>query len=116
LSVSSVSPGEKRFLTFEPLPAWEKVTVPVLAIWGGRDIEVPAARSRDLIEAALARAGNNDHTLVLYPAADHALRIVREKGAAWDFPRTAPGARALIAEWLRERLPIGERARSGFEE
>jgi len=106
LSVSSVSPGERRFLTFEPLPAWEKVSVPVLAIWGGRDIEVPAARSRDLIEAALARAGNHDHTLVLYPAADHALRIVRETGAPWDFPRTAPGARELIAEWLRERVHI----------
>jgi dienelactone hydrolase len=116
LSVASVSPGEKRFLTFEPLPAWEKVTVPVLAIWGGSDIEVPAARSRDLIEAALMRGGNHDHTLVLYPAADHALRIVHETGAPWDFPRTAPGARLLIAEWLREHAHTNDRARSGVEE
>lgn len=116
LSVASVSPGEKRFLTFEPLPAWERVTVPVLAIWGGSDIEVPAARSRELIEAALARGGNHDHTLVLYPAADHALRIVRETGAPWDFPRTAPGARLLIAEWLREHVHLAARARVGVEE
>jgi pimeloyl-ACP methyl ester carboxylesterase len=116
LSVASVSPGERRFLTFEPLPAWERVTVPVLAIWGGSDIEVPAGRSRDLIGAALERGGNRDRTLVLYPAADHALRIVRETGAPWDFPRTAPGARLLIAEWLRERVHAAGRARSGVEE
>jgi dienelactone hydrolase len=116
LSGASVSAGEKRFLTFEPLPAWEKVTVPVLAIWGGSDIEVPAARSRDLIEAALARGGNRDHTLVLYPAADHALRVVRGTGAPWDFPRTAPGARQLMAEWLREHVHAAGRARPGVEE
>jgi dienelactone hydrolase len=116
LNAASVSPGERRFLTFEPLPAWEKVLVPVLAIWGGSDIEVPAGRSRDLIEAALAGGGNHDHTLVLYPAADHALRIVAAPGAPWDFPRTAPGARLLIAEWLREHVHTAERTRSGVEE
>jgi pimeloyl-ACP methyl ester carboxylesterase len=115
-SAASVSPGERRFLTFEPVSAWEKVTVPVLAIWGGSDIEVPAGRSRDLIEAALAGGGNHDHTLVLYPAADHALRIAAGTGAPWDFPRTAPGARLLIAEWLREHVHTAGRTRAGVEE
>jgi pimeloyl-ACP methyl ester carboxylesterase len=31
---ASMSEGERRFLLFEPIPIWEKVKVPVLALWG----------------------------------------------------------------------------------
>jgi pimeloyl-ACP methyl ester carboxylesterase len=103
-NVATVSPGERQFLQFEPVPAWEKVAVPVLALWGGGDASVPASSSRAIIESALAAGGNRDHTLVLYPTADHGLRIVREKSDAWDFPRTVPGARLFLAEWLREHV------------
>jgi dienelactone hydrolase len=102
LNVTAVSPGERQFLLFEPVPAWKKVDVPVLALWGGQDPSVPAARSRTIIEEALVSAGNRDHTLVLYPAGDHGLRIVRDKSAPWDFPRVVPGVRAFVAEWVRE--------------
>lgn len=103
-NVAAVSPGERQFLLFEPVPAWKKVAVPVLALWGGGDASVPASSSREIIEGALAAGGNRDHTLVLYPTADHSLRIVREKSDPWDFPRSVPGARLLLAEWLREHV------------
>jgi dienelactone hydrolase len=103
LNATAASPGERQFLLFEPVPTWKKVAVPVLALWGGEDQSVPAPRSRALIEEALLSAGNSDHTLVLYPAGDHSLRIVRDKDAPWDFPRVVPGARDFMAEWLRER-------------
>jgi pimeloyl-ACP methyl ester carboxylesterase len=104
LNVATVSPGERQFLMFEPVPAWERVAVPVLALWGGADASVPASSSRAIIEGALVAGGNRDHTLVLYPIADHGLRIVREKSDAWDFPRTVPGARLFVAEWVREHV------------
>src|SRR5262249_22964651 len=78
LNATPVSPGERQFLTFEPVPTWEKVSVPVLALWGGEDIQVPASMSRTIIERALVKGGNRDHTLLLYPVADHGLRVVPE--------------------------------------
>ncbi|HTD52620.1 MAG TPA: acyl-CoA thioester hydrolase/BAAT C-terminal domain-containing protein, partial [Thermoanaerobaculia bacterium] len=110
LNVATVSPGERKFLMFEPVPAWEKVAVPVLALWGGVDASVPASPSRALIEAALVAGGNRDHTLVLYPTADHGLRIVRQKSDAWDFPRTVPGARLFLAEWVCEHVRVSKPA------
>jgi dienelactone hydrolase len=114
LTGTAVSPGERQFLLFEPAPVWRKVTVPVLALWGGEDRSVPASTSRAIIEEALTAAGNRDHTLILYPAGDHGLRIVRDntQGASWDFPRAVPGVRAFIAEWLREH--VGDRSRPGI--
>jgi pimeloyl-ACP methyl ester carboxylesterase len=102
---TSLPPGERAFLLFEPLPVWRKVTVPVLAIWGGRDTQVPSQASKAMIEGALNQSSHQDHTLILYPIGDHNLRTTgsKRKGA---FPRVIIGARQVIAEWLRERLSV----------
>jgi len=98
-----ISDGERRFLLFEPIPIWEKVRVPVLALWGEDDLSVPATKSKDLIEQALARAKNRDFAFKIFPHADHTLSIVRAPTDTWDFPRTAVGSRQLMAEWLLRR-------------
>jgi pimeloyl-ACP methyl ester carboxylesterase len=99
----SISDGERRFLLFEPIPIWEKVKVPVLALWGEDDLSVPAMKSKVLVEQALERAKNRDFTFKIFPHADHTLSVVRSPTDAWDFPRTAGGSRQVMAEWLRRR-------------
>jgi pimeloyl-ACP methyl ester carboxylesterase len=99
----TISDGERRFLLFEPIPIWERVKVPVLALWGEDDLSVPATKSKDLLEQALARATNRDFTFKIFPHADHTLSVVRAPADAWDFPRTAVGSRQLMAEWLLRR-------------
>ena len=42
---------------FDPIPVWECVRQPVLAIWGAADAVVPARGSARVIERALRRAG-----------------------------------------------------------
>jgi len=96
---ATVSPGERKLLMFEPLPVWRRLEVPVLVFWGGADIQVPSRRSQREIEAALRH--NSDHTLVMYPKADHNLVLPRPPNT---LPRTATGFRTLEAEWLRERF------------
>jgi len=103
----TISDGERRFLLFEPIPIWEKVKVPVLAVWGEDDLSVPAAKSKDLVEQALAQAKNRDFTFKIFPHADHTLSVVRSPTDAWDFPRTAAGSRQLMAAWLLERSNAG---------
>jgi hypothetical protein len=92
--------GERRFLRFEPVPTWERVRVPVLALWGEDDQSVPAAKSRELLDRALSKAKNPDVTLETFPCADHTLSVVHSASDAWDFPRAAAGSREVMAAWL----------------
>jgi pimeloyl-ACP methyl ester carboxylesterase len=64
---------------------WRQVHQPVLAIYGERDRQVPAAESSAALAAALAQSGNKDLTLIIYPGASHAIGKTRtgELGAEW---------------------------------
>jgi hypothetical protein len=55
------------------IPDWELVKVPVLAFWGEQDTIVPVEKSSERIQTALNRAGNQDVTIMIIPAADHNL-------------------------------------------
>ena len=100
----TLSDGARRLLLFEPAPVWERVRVPVLAVWGADDINVPAARSREIVDAALARGGNRDRVLATLPNADHNFALGRPDGAAWDFPRRPPEYPRAVAAWLQSHV------------
>ena len=61
----------RYFLTYDPAPTLEKTTIPVLALFGGLDMQVPADTNAPVMEAALAQAGNSDVTVNIYPQANH---------------------------------------------
>lgn len=89
------------FLTADPAEAWERVQAPVLAVFGGLDTQVDAAQNRPPMEAALARAGNDDVTVRVLPAANHL--FLRAESAGDDYtsldPHVMPELLALIARW-----------------
>ena len=92
-----------RIYDYDPAPALERVTCPLLAIWGQRDIYVPVAASAEGFAAALGRAGNGSFRLEVVPDADHGLRLPAtgddERG-----PRI-PDLMDMIVTWLRRALP-----------
>ncbi len=98
------SRGAKKFLSFDPVPVWEKVRVPVLSVWGALDSLVPAEKSRASLEHALRKGGNKNYTLKIFPTAGHGLPVVRGKGESWDWPRLAPGYQELMVEWLLKKV------------
>jgi pimeloyl-ACP methyl ester carboxylesterase len=100
-----------RIYGYDPVPALERVTCPVLAIWGGRDLYVPVEASRRAFETALARAGNRSVRLEVVPDADHGLRLPATGGAERG-PRI-PDLMERIVGWLREVLPAASPARTG---
>ena len=53
-----LSPWMRTFLTLDPRPILEKVTIPVLAINGEKDLQVPSKENLSEIKAALERGGN----------------------------------------------------------
>ena len=99
----TLADGTRRLLLFEPVPTWERVRVPVLAVWGSEDPNLPARRSRELVEAALARGGNRRATFVMLEGANHNLALAPPPGA-WDFPRRPPRFASSLSTWLGQNV------------
>jgi len=50
---------------------WRRVKIPVLALYGGKDLNVPAARNVNALTQELTAAGNKDFTIKVFPDANH---------------------------------------------
>lgn len=88
-------------LSFDPGPAWRRVSQPVLAVWGTNDPLVPAHGSAAALAGALAGGGvNHDRTFRTFTGADHGIGIASESYR----PGSAPGFKELSAAWLRTHL------------
>ncbi|WP_179135869.1 S9 family peptidase [Paenibacillus sp. 32352] len=59
---------------YDPMPTFEQVKQPVLAIWGSRDRVEPALDSSKRIQQALQRGGNDKVTLRFFANAGHLLK------------------------------------------
>jgi len=104
---SPVQPYGSRGLSvlhFDPVPVWERVAVPVLAVWGADDALVPVERSRRAVEAGLRVARNPNVTTRVFPNAGHGLAETGRAGV-WDWPRLAPGFHDFMMQWVLARLP-----------
>ncbi|HYY78557.1 MAG TPA: alpha/beta hydrolase [Actinomycetes bacterium] len=91
-----------RIYDYDPVPVLERVTCPVLAVWGERDLYVPVAASAEAFAAALGRAGNGSFRLEVLPGADHGLRLPAAGGAERG-PRI-PDLMDMVTTWLRRAL------------
>ena len=87
----------KRGIDYDPVPVLERVTQPLLAIFGERDPLVPVQRSVTIFERALAKAGNSDVTIRVFPDADHGIEI----GDSGDF---APDYLETMVDWIWQRV------------
>lgn len=95
------------FILHDPAEDWRRVTVPVLALFGGRDLQVPAAENRVPVEAALQEAGNADVTVLLFEEANHLFQQA-VTGSPEEYPvlkmEFLPGFLDAITGWLQERF------------
>ena len=64
-------PWFELFLTYDPAADWAQTDVPVLAIFGGKDVQVDAAQNAPPLAAALLEGGNSDVAVVVLPEANH---------------------------------------------
>jgi fermentation-respiration switch protein FrsA (DUF1100 family) len=65
------SPWFRYFLSYDPRPALQKVQVPVLALFGELDLQVPPEQNLPAIRKALEKAGNPDVTVRELPGVNH---------------------------------------------
>jgi len=106
LVVRQVSgPWFQYFLRYDPVPNWSRVKVPLLAINGSLDLQVPAEANLAAIRAATA--GNPDVTIVELPGLNHLFQTATtgSVGEYRDIEETFdPAALALISDWISERF------------
>lgn len=98
-------------MTYDPAPDWAKTTVPVLAIFGGLDLQVDAEQNSVPMETALAEGGNQDVTIITLPDANHlfqsALTGAIEEYSILDYAFT-PALLPTITDWLLARVTLAD--------
>jgi pimeloyl-ACP methyl ester carboxylesterase len=84
--------------SFNPLPYWSRVQVPVFAVWGGQDIRVPGNLSYERLSALFEKTS---------PAKNHELALYERSGHAIEDPETGRLSEDLIDRlfrWLKRSL------------
>jgi pimeloyl-ACP methyl ester carboxylesterase len=98
-----LSPWFHFFLSYDPRPTLMKVHVPVLALNGEKDTQVPAHEDLEGIEQALKDGGNRDYKIVLLPQLNHLFQTSKT-GSPSEYAEieetVAPVALATMGDWI----------------
>jgi fermentation-respiration switch protein FrsA (DUF1100 family) len=71
------SPWFRYFMTYDPAPALRKVTCPVLAINGEKDMQVPPKQNLPAIRKALEQGGNKHFEVEEIPGLNHLFQTAK---------------------------------------
>ncbi|MEJ6010359.1 alpha/beta hydrolase family protein [Novosphingobium aquae] len=98
-------PWFRYFLNYDPVPNLARITVPVLAINGALDRQVPAGDNLAAIRKATA--ANKDVTIVELPGLNHLFQTAKTGGIG-EYQMIeesfAPAALDLMTAWLQKRF------------
>lgn len=104
---ATVSNSMASFMTFDPQPSLQQLTVPVLAVFGGLDVQVDAAQSTGPLKDALEAAGNDDYKVTVIDDMNHVLQPA-ETGMLEEYPLIETTVHHdlldLVLAWLEERF------------
>jgi uncharacterized protein len=98
-----LSPWFRFFLSYEPKESLSKLKIPVLAVNGEHDLQVPPKENLAAIETALKKAGNKNYKLVEIPKLNHLFQT-SETGSPTEYNKIeetmAPVALSTISDWI----------------
>jgi pimeloyl-ACP methyl ester carboxylesterase len=100
---SVLAPEIRSFAFYDPAESLGKLQIPVLAINGSRDLQVPPSQNLPAIKAALTAAGNKDFLIVEMPGLNHLFQTCRKCTAAeyGMLEETfSPKALEVMGDWL----------------
>ena len=100
------SPWYRSFFEYDPGPVLERLSVPVLALFGELDTQVPAEMNAAAMVAALSAVDNPDFTLFVFPGANHLFQTA-VTGSVGEYSELkaefVPGFLEHIEEWVSAR-------------
>ena len=97
------APWMRFFVTYDPRPTLQRLRCPVLAINGGRDLQVLPKENLDAIEAALKAGGVPHYTVKELPGLNHLFQTCTSctLGEYMQLEETiAPVALETISQWI----------------
>lgn len=101
------SPWLRFFFAYDPSDDLRRIAVPILVLFGELDVQVDVQQNRGPFEAALAEAGNEDVTVVVFPQANHLFQEAVTGGPEEYLALEMaflPGFLDTISDWLSERF------------
>jgi pimeloyl-ACP methyl ester carboxylesterase len=103
-------PWFRFFLDYDPRPALREVDVPVLALCGGKDLQVEPEQNLTEIFMALAEGGNDRFAIEELPGLNHMFQRA-ETGSPMEYYEIEetinPAALDAVSGWILERFGDG---------
>ena len=100
------SPWFRYFLAYDPAPALVAVKCPVLALFGGKDMQVAAKQNLPVMEQAFQKGGNREATIKVLPEANHLFQKAKT-GSPSEYAALekafVPGFLETISSWILEK-------------
>ena len=98
----------RSLLSYDPAPALQALTVPVLAVYGGRDLLVPPVQNEPVLRQLLA--ANPGATVQTFPNLNHLMQPATT-GLPTEFATVEttidPAVLDLYVSWLQQHFPAG---------
>jgi pimeloyl-ACP methyl ester carboxylesterase len=99
------------FYAHDPAENWAQIAVPVLALFGGLDLQVDANQNVGPMAAALEAAANEDVTVITIPTANHLFQEAIT-GTVMEYGELVqafhPDFLPAITDWLLGRVTLAE--------
>jgi pimeloyl-ACP methyl ester carboxylesterase len=96
----------RHFLAADPRETLSRVKVPVLALVGERDLQIPARENIPAIRAALEAAGNTQATVRALPELNHLFQTAKT-GQVSEYQQIeetiSPAVLTMVSDWIVER-------------
>lgn len=103
-----LSPWFRRFLQLDPRVYLERVTCPVLALVGEKDLQVPPTENLREFDRALKHGAHARTSVRQLPGINHNLQTAKTGKASEYFlieETVAPSVLALITSWMKDVAP-----------
>jgi hypothetical protein len=85
--------------------------VPVLGLFGGKDVQVVLDQNEPALRAALDAAGNDDYEIVVFPNANHLFQEA-ETGSLREYAdlpaRFTPEFLPALVEWVTAHVEVAQ--------
>ncbi len=108
------SPWFRSFLEHDPRPVLRRLEVPVLALFGERDLQVPAGPNASAVEEALRAAPTADKTVRIMPGLNHLFQEA-QTGSPAEYAALEetvnPAALQAVSDWIVRRFGPGSGGR-----
>ena len=105
----ATDPWFRFFVRYDPAPTLRQVDVPVLALYGSKDLQVPPKQNAPPMRTALRESPSRDATVRVLDGLNHLFQPA-ETGLPTEYAQIettmAPRALRVVSSWIRARTAV----------